>query len=82
VKLNMPNGSDRYDGNTCEHSHIVCERCGRVFDFEFAPDEIRSRVLSETGAVVTGCRLIIYGVCKLCSIQSKEEFTEEEFENA
>ena len=32
LRLRLSGEEDRYDGNTCRHSHVRCTRCGAVAD--------------------------------------------------
>lgn len=66
-KLLMPNGSDRFDGNICDHYHVVCSNCGKVFDIGFSiVEELDDKIKTLTGVTVTWHRLIISGVCEAC----------------
>jgi len=66
-KLHMPDGSDRFDGSTHEHAHVVCDICGKVEDVtvSFGP-ELADMVLTETGFVMAGSQILITGSCESC----------------
>jgi Fe2+ or Zn2+ uptake regulation protein len=57
------------------HHHLVCARCGRVFDLE--PDELSAlsrRVRTRLGFVVGGLGITVSGVCGSClAIESAEQ---------
>lgn len=49
------------------HDHLVCERCGRVY--EFCDEEIEQRqeqVAKKAGFKMTHHNHTIYGICKAC----------------
>jgi len=66
-------GADRFDFTLRAHSHIVCQRCGRVEDISFAepqpldfpPDDPVS------GFLIEGCDTIYRGLCPACRDQAK-----------
>ena len=67
IELNTGDGSARYDAKTYNHSHIVCSKCGRVFDL-FLPEitNIREQIANLTKFKLNDERLIFYGVCPSC----------------
>lgn len=70
-KLHIADGSDRFDGRTDKHYHMICDCCGRVFDIE--PDVLsgaEKAILEAHGYIVTKMTLNINGVCKDCAQKS------------
>lgn len=66
-KLKMPSGSDRYDGDLKNHYHVVCDKCGKIYDIGFSVvDELDTKIKSITGVTVTWHQLIIVGICEAC----------------
>lgn len=67
IELNYGSGYSRYDGNSNEHYHFVCEKCGQVFDVNMPlqkkVDEMATKV---TGFEVLGHRMEFYGICNEC----------------
>ncbi len=63
LRLHLSGDDDRYDGNTCRHSHVRCGRCGAVADVpwtDVAPP-------AETaGYVLTDCAVEYTGLCPAC----------------
>ncbi len=57
-----------------EHQHLVCQRCGRVFDFACPMSEMVERVRRERGFVVTKAQVYLEGYCAECS--EKEDGTD------
>lgn len=66
-KIRIADGSDRFDGRTDPHFHMICERCGRVFDVEMPElGEIISEIKRRDGHEITGITLNLRGVCAEC----------------
>lgn len=66
-RVGMPGGSDRYDARMDEHYHMVCEKCGCVFDVELELlDGLDRRIEEDTGFCVKSHNLIISGICSCC----------------
>jgi Fur family peroxide stress response transcriptional regulator len=73
VSLGVVDGEERFDGTVTPHPHIICSRCGAVFDF---PDGISSLhtpslITSKGEADVGGFRIdyrktVFYGICAHC----------------
>ncbi len=58
----------RYDGMVEEHSHIRCERCGKLADLTLDPGiALRDEAARLTDYTVTGCSLEFRGFCSECS---------------
>ncbi len=67
LELNCSENITRFDGDTREHYHFVCDRCGRVFDIQETPDKaIEERVARQTGFKVTRHHLELHGLCLDC----------------
>ncbi len=73
MKISMPVGPDRYDYIYKMHNHIVCEKCGKVFDFYYDVSEILKyeiqNQLSEKISLTESIK--INGICYEC--KSKKE---------
>lgn len=63
-KLTM-SGADRFEGNMQPHDHVVCTKCGRVFDLKL-PSEVLSDLTAASGMTITGYSLIASGICPHC----------------
>lgn len=62
----------RYDPETSEHDHFVCERCGRVDDlFLRARRRIDLTSLAKRGYVVTTHDLTVHGMCQVCAARRR-----------
>ena len=62
-------GQERYDADTGEHAHLICERCGRVIDVEtdMAAERFTVSVPDEPEALITGIKLQFRGLCGECA---------------
>lgn len=75
-KIKVLNGPDKYDYNREVHYHVICKKCGTVFDFKynFEEDKMRREILSQTGVQTNMDSIILYGICEKCKT---EDFKEE-----
>lgn len=71
LRVEVPNGADRYDFRNKPHYHARCRVCGGVFDIE-APylDDLVSRVTDAHGFIIEGHETIFDGVCASCHAAS------------
>lgn len=66
-ELTYGDASSRFDCNTHEHYHIICEACGKIVDFHYPIlDEVESLAQQVTGFEVSHHRMEIYGKCESC----------------
>ena len=68
-RISIVDAPDRYDFIRFEHSHIVCTKCKRAYDFEyeFKYDELKESVKKQTNADISD-NLTILCVCNNCLI--------------
>lgn len=62
-------GGMRFDPDSAEHAHLVCERCGTVVDVEL-PAELASALLSlgaRAGGSADHLHVEMRGACRTCS---------------
>ena len=60
----------RYDPETSDHDHFICESCGRVIDLFLKRDrQVDLTPLTSDGYIVTRHSLTVYGVCQACVAQ-------------
>jgi len=64
IKLDMHNGSDRFDYMKYDHSHVICAECGRVIDYhhDFDMDNISKEIKSQSGLEFFSCNIAIKGI--------------------
>ena len=65
---------DRYDYLYKEHSHAICEKCGKIFDFyyDIDKDKISNELLKQIEKNIDINSIIIYGICEDCKSKNKE----------
>jgi Fur family transcriptional regulator, peroxide stress response regulator len=62
----------RYDPETSEHDHFICERCGRIIDLFLPRDRpIDLTSLANDGYLVTRHDLTVHGVCPTCAARRR-----------
>ncbi len=73
-KLNMTIGPDRYDYIYKEHSHIICEKCGKISDFyyNFNKKSISNEILKQIGNYMDVSSITVYGICEDCKSKNKQ----------
>jgi Fur family peroxide stress response transcriptional regulator len=68
LKIHIADGSDRFDGRTDNHYHMICDKCGKVFDVELdILDEIKKTVRGHEGHILTRVTLNLSGICASCA---------------
>ncbi|MGN1480628.1 Fur family transcriptional regulator [Porcipelethomonas sp.] len=66
-KISVPNGSDCFDGTLTNHQHLVCVRCGKVFDISIPEiSKIENDVYNRTGFRINTSSLAFEGICHEC----------------
>lgn len=67
LELRYGDGQSRYDGNSENHYHFNCQRCGRVYDVEEPlRKDMEEDLAKKLGFVVTTHRVEFYGICRKC----------------
>lgn len=74
-KIKQLDGPDRYDYIDKEHSHIICENCGKIFDFEynFPKNKLKETIQNQTGVTIHIEGITVYGICEDCKSKIKKE---------
>ena len=67
-KISMLVGPDRYDYKRIPHNHVICTKCGKIFDFEydFKLSILKQNIIRQTGIEVSSENIAIEGVCEKC----------------
>ena len=60
IKISVPDGPDRFDKDISNHMHILCVKCGKIYDIE------ESDVKVEINNVPEGAELIRFDVMAKC----------------
>ncbi len=63
-RVAVANAPDRFDLTLSRHAHCLCERCGRVFDFDL-PCPLPPA--DEKGFTPTEVNVMVTGICRDCS---------------
>jgi len=68
ISVGVVQGQERFDANTADHPHFVCNECGQVIDVDgLVMDESNNEVIkARYGAQPTGCLLVYNGLCREC----------------
>jgi Fur family peroxide stress response transcriptional regulator len=70
--LSIPGTPSRFDGRTSNHHHLVCEKCGRIFDLDESVDsDMEAKIFQKTGFKVRVQYLKFIGLCQDCQAQDK-----------
>ena len=74
-RIKVLHGADRFDYVNSEHSHAVCEVCGRVFDLDtsFFQDNFQQVCENKVVVMKKMNSITIYGICNECGIIEGEE---------
>nr|WP_286171960.1 MULTISPECIES: peroxide-responsive transcriptional repressor PerR [Gracilibacillus] len=72
-ELTYGDSSSRFDCDTSDHYHIICETCGKIVDFQYPSlDEVEALAEQITGFEVTHHRMEVYGVCHACKKENNK----------
>lgn len=63
---------DRFDADTSRHSHLICEKCGAVIDFDDTKYKINIKLAEINGALPKDFSLVYYGLCPKCNDKNKK----------
>ena len=69
--LQFDSMENRYEGNLEEHLNLVCEGCGKIFDYKIPRLIDQREIAKKTGFSVTDTRLEYYGYCRDCHAKNK-----------
>lgn len=66
--LTLEDGSVHYDGNTYEHHHFLCRRCGCVQDIMGLDcmEDLNQKAMENFTGQVEGHFIYFYGICEKC----------------
>ena len=67
LRVEVPNGADRYDFHNKPHYHAKCRMCGGVYDIDMPyQHDIASHVSDAHGFTIEHHEIIFEGVCARC----------------
>lgn len=66
-KIHYGSTYDRFEANTEPHYHLICESCGKIFDFDMpVTNDLNAQANQLTGFTVRYHKLEFFGVCGNC----------------
>jgi len=66
-EINIPSIPSRFDSSTNDHHHLLCEKCGRIFDLDESVDyPMEDMIFQKTGFKVKVRYLKFIGLCADC----------------
>ncbi len=69
-------GGDRFDAVTKMHPHLICNKCGRVYDLEYPTGqeaEQLCKIFAKSGAQIHEVQIQACGICQNCLNELREE---------
>jgi Fur family peroxide stress response transcriptional regulator len=67
ISVGVVDGQERFDANTCEHTHFICIGCGDVLDIDADIEPtLNDSVARCNGIDVLFRQLTFYGKCRKC----------------
>ena len=68
LRVEVPNGADRFDFNNTPHYHALCRMCGRVFDIDMPyQHDLEGKVEDAHGFAIERHHIIFEGICASCA---------------
>ena len=71
VRVANVNGFERYDADTFEHVHLVCDECGAVIDIMDADIRKAKKACQAGQAQIKSIQIVLHGTCENCSVNLK-----------
>ena len=73
-ELTYGDASSRFDFDTHNHYHVICEKCGKIVDFHYPLlSEVEQLAQHVTNFNVSHHRMEIYGICESCQQASQDK---------
>ena len=70
INVTSVNGNERYDANTSDHIHLVCDCCGSVIDIMDANIDTAKSACSVGNIKINNIKIVLYGFCENCLAKS------------
>ena len=70
IRVANVKGFERYDADTSEHVHFVCDECGAVIDVEDANIRVAKKACQMGQAKIKNIQIVLHGTCEECSNHS------------
>ena len=72
LKVEIPDGPDRFDFTLKKHYHIVCIKCGVVLDVDVPViSQLEEKINTKNSMQILGYDILFKGICSSCSGVSK-----------
>ena len=56
-----------YDAHTNGHRHVICNKCGKIFDIDVdVTEDVIKKAENCFDGEIENCKLIFYGICSDC----------------
>ena len=68
IRVANVNGFERYDADTSEHVHLVCDECGAVIDVMDADIRKAKKACQVGQAKIKSIHIVLHGTCEKCSV--------------
>jgi len=65
-EVKIANKKDYFELKKDKHVHLICQKCGKIEDFEIPTDEIAKQIEAQTGDKVINDTLSFDVICKDC----------------
>jgi len=65
-KVTTPSATDRFDGNTSRHYHLVCQKCHRISDMHEYSTSLDEDIANRYSCQVLGHEIYFNVVCADC----------------
>lgn len=70
LRLPVADGPVRFDGRLDGHSHMICDQCSKVLDYNVdILENMRETIEEQTGFSPAKTSYVIHGICKECREQ-------------
>ncbi len=68
VSVGVVHGQERFDADTSQHGHFICQSCGAVMDLEGVclEESIKQEVQKAYDCQVSRLEMNVYGKCRDC----------------
>ncbi len=67
VEVPVSGAPSRFDSTNCSHAHMVCEKCGGVFDVPLDVDAVLKAAGSDCAYRLDSAHITFGGVCDKCA---------------
>lgn len=69
INVATVNGNERYDANTSDHVHFVCDCCGAVIDTIDADINTAKSACSVKNIKINSIKIVLHGICEDCTVK-------------